>query len=465
MSTRHALGLGQAKGVEDPTVVVGLNRAGGIAAVQCRHVLPEQFLPGRRSQGDVQRGLTSGVGQLTIPLDAGQLSLAAELDAHHLDQRVIDSLGDLTAGPQARDVPMDDGRRRRIALGPARVARYNLTHEGFLSAEWPSANRHDSLRQSGPRVGSSGGGSSGQDLGSGGGEMAQDEAAGPDGLQPPGKELHAELLRLSGQRGLTIQQLSTSTAVCEALDGRLGRTGTDEERYQELVGILQEWPQEAERRILQVGFAVAPSIGGRGRRARFGVLAGQLDDEHPGRQEADFEQTNENNLDYRFTDQLLVELALLLASALARPSESQGVQRSGIGRWPMYLALAAFAVAVATAAALISRRGDDGPTFAVVPSSCSIEVCNSEATAFRGESSGFEPGEVVSVLILTPSGVDANELGGVYGYRNELVAEEDGSVTWRYWWDPGMEVGEYHTIISCSACGDEGVGVRFEVTE
>jgi hypothetical protein len=61
-------------------------------------------------------------------------------------------------------------------------------------------------------------------------------------------------------------------------------------------------------------------------------------------------------------------------------------------------------------------------------------VRRDEARAIEAQTEGFTPGGAVEVEIFTPSGENANDLGGVCGYTNELHVDDQGGFTWRYWW-------------------------------
>lgn len=313
--------------------------------------------------------------------------------------------------------------------------------------------------------------------------------------------LHGELLRLSGRYGVSLQKLQGATVLGEAAQRALQledgagaeNVGADAEGVGDegsvdaaglpspqavldwLAGIVEAWPSEVDGEILSRGLGLSGPASVGSRQERLALLAAEYNRlNQPGVGETG---ASGPGLDHLFTDRLLIELAWRVnevgpevaggdAHGTDGPPDGVGAAQRRSGQWAWFGAAGlALVIGVVTLLWLVSQRGEDAsePSFRVVPETCSIDVCNSEATAFRGESSGFEPGEVVRVTIVTPSGVDANELGGVYGYRNELVVDGDGSFFFQYWWDPGMGVGEYLVSLEAPSL-DRDLPAVFEIT-
>ena len=81
--------------------------------------------------------------------------------------------------------------------------------------------------------------------------------------------------------------------------------------------------------------------------------------------------------------------------------------------------------------------------FTLAPSTCSILECNDETRAVFAGTEGFTPNARVDVRIITPGGIDANDIGGSYTYNSALESTSSGTVRFSYWWKKGMDTGGY----------------------
>ncbi len=291
--------------------------------------------------------------------------------------------------------------------------------------------------------------------------LMSDDSTGDDRIRGPSsnplvERLAGELIAASGHYGLGAPKLNKAPTLLALQDVRRTMDQDHLTAEESALHLIQErvdaWPDDRARAILRsaLGFDHATA---RGRTNRLDLTAIDLNAKAPTRKQevtADF-------LDTIFTSRLARDLATELLAA-ERNSSGSRVR-------PLVLVVAGVLLlgVVALGALLIARddgQGDD-LIFRPVPQRCSIEVCNTEASAIEARTGGFTGGDFVNVLIVVPSGENANDLGGVYAYQDELAVDDDGSFTWRYWWDPGMATGTYEVRITDLASG-QFVDTSFE---
>ncbi len=269
--------------------------------------------------------------------------------------------------------------------------------------------------------------------------------------------LASELVTASGNFGLRADKLDKS-------DTLLGLRAVREEAShkglttaQAALEVVREavdgWPDKRGRLILRAALGFDHGTA-RGRSTRLDLLMLDLSNASP-RQET----VTVDSLDTLFTHRLAYDLA---TSMIKNDRSIAGRSRS-----PWILCGAAAASLLVGLGIFLVLRGeaqpepDGGLVFLPIPAQCSIEDCNSENTAILARTGGFTPSGSVSVEIFAPSGTNANDLGGVYGYNDELAVNEQGSFTWRYWWDPGMKVGVYRVRVADQSTG-QAVEAAFE---
>jgi hypothetical protein len=255
-----------------------------------------------------------------------------------------------------------------------------------------------------------------------------------------------ELVEASGQYGLRADKLGGATTLLSllAVRRRVDRDGVSAEEA--ALDVVREavdaWRDQRGRLILRsaLGFDRGTV---RGRTTRLDHLATDLNadlDEHEPRKK----RVHDTLLDEIFTSRLAPDLAATLLAVERRSRRS---------RKPLVLAGAILLLLAAVLVAFLLLRpdGDDdaaGLVFEPIPQRCSIDVCNSEPAAIEARTAGFALGGIVDVVIIAPNGQDANDLGGAYAYNAELVVDDNGSFTWRYWWDAGMAPGIYRVRIT-----------------
>jgi hypothetical protein len=306
-------------------------------------------------------------------------------------------------------------------------------------------------------------------LSSDGRDPGDDELAG-QATAPSVGALTGELIEASGHYGLRAEKLHKADTLL-SLSAVRQRAGRDALSPQEAaIRVVREkvdaWPDERGRAILRVALGFDHTTV-RGRPNRLGLLAAEVNKTQP-----EGNKLSGVHLDAHFTERLVPDLALALLGderslqTSGRPADELGP--SGSRKWLLMggiLALALLGLVV-----FLVLRNSHPPdeaselVFRPVPERCSIDFCRDEARAVEAQTDGFTPGNFVNVEIFTPSGDNANDLGEIYAYNNQLPVDDNGEFVWRYWWDPGMEIGVYHVRITDEAT-EESVEEDFEFYE
>jgi hypothetical protein len=292
----------------------------------------------------------------------------------------------------------------------------------------------------------------------------------PDPASDRVDDLANELIEASGQYGLRADKLEKAETllVLSAVRERANRAGLPlpDAALEVVRETVDTWSDDRGRVILRsaLGFDHGTV---RSRPSRLDLLAAQLETVRtPDRARTSKEKLDGALLDTMFVSRLARDLAAELFADDRRIAEAEtpaDERRSTKARTPLVLGLSIGVLVVLGVAAFLLLRRDD-LMFQPVPSRCSIDVCRDEARAVEAQTRGFTPGGVVEVEIFTPLGENANDLGGVYGYTNELQVDDEGSFTWRYWWDEGMEIGVYRVLIT-DKTSNESVEAEFEFFE